>query len=112
MARPISKVRTENRYGAVIVARNTPDGPQRLADLKGKTFGAVAPDAFGGWQLALHTLRRNGLEPDRDFAELRFFGFPQSAIVHAVLNGDPATQGLNTFQVALAHCFGMINKPS
>lgn len=82
------KVRTENRYGAVIVARNAPDGPRRLADLKGRTFGAVAPDAFGGWQLALHTLRRNGLEPDRDFAELRFFGFPQSAIVHAVLDGD------------------------
>ncbi len=82
------RLKTGNRYGAVIFARASENGPRRLADLKGSRFGSVAPDAFGGWQLALHTLRRNGLEPDRDFEELRFFGFPQTAIVHAVLNGE------------------------
>lgn len=79
---------TGNRYGAVIVVRADNDGLQRLSDLRGKRFGAVAPEAFGGWKLALHTLNRHGLDPNADFAELRFFGFPQSAIVHAVLRGD------------------------
>lgn len=82
------KPKTGNRYGAVILVRATKDGPRRLADLRGASFGAVAPDAFGGWQLALQTLLRNGLDPARDFTELRFLGFPQSSIVHAILNGE------------------------
>lgn len=82
------RVRTGNRYGAVIFARRSENSLRRLADLRGMRFGAVAPDAFGGWQLALHTLRKNGLEPARDFEELRFFGFPQSSIVNAVLNNE------------------------
>lgn len=82
------RVRTDNRYGAVIFARASDDGPRRLSDLRGRSFGAVAPEAFGGWQLALHTLERNGLEPARDFSEIRFLGFPQTAIVQAVLDGE------------------------
>ncbi|MEQ9326613.1 MAG: PhnD/SsuA/transferrin family substrate-binding protein [Rhodospirillales bacterium] len=82
------QAKTDNRYGAVIFARNQESAPRRIADLKGLRFGAVAPNAFGGWQLALHTLRKNGLEPERDFNELRFFGFPQRSIVQAVLNGE------------------------
>ncbi|MGV6846938.1 MAG: phosphate/phosphite/phosphonate ABC transporter substrate-binding protein [Marinibacterium sp.] len=80
--------RTGNRYGAVILARQEADGPKRLADLRGKRFGAVAPDAFGGWNLALHTLRRQGLDPETDFADITFFGFPQRAIVKAVVAGQ------------------------
>ncbi|MCP5086781.1 MAG: PhnD/SsuA/transferrin family substrate-binding protein [Rhodobacteraceae bacterium] len=82
------RAKTGNRYGAVIFARASDDGPKRLSDLRGLRFGAVAPEAFGGWQLASDTLQRNGLEPERDLGELRFFGFPQSAIVEAVLSGE------------------------
>lgn len=80
--------KTGNRYGAVIFVRADDERLQRLSDLRGTRFGAVAPEAFGGWQLALHTLMRHGLDPEADFAELRFLGFPQSAIAEAVLRGD------------------------
>lgn len=77
---------TGNRFGAVIFSR-ADGGPERLSGLKGVRFGAVAPEAFGGWQLARDTLLRHGLSPRTDFAELRFMGFPQTAIVEAVLSG-------------------------
>lgn len=83
-----NRIETGNRYGAVIFARASEDSPKRLGDLRGKRLGAVSPEAFGGWQLALHTLRKNGLDPETDLKEVRFFGFPQRAIVRAVLNGD------------------------
>lgn len=82
------KPKTGDRYGAVILTRATENGPRRLADLKGKRFGAVAPTAFGGWQLALQAFLRNGINPERDFVELRFLGFPHSSIVHAILDGE------------------------
>ena len=40
------------RFGAVIVARADNDKIHRLVDLKGRSFMAVSPEAFGGFQMA------------------------------------------------------------
>ena len=45
---------------------------QRLADLGGKRVAALAPDAFLGWLEAWREPKDEGLDPHRDFTELRF----------------------------------------
>jgi len=77
-----------NKYGAVIVTRADRGDILALGDLRGKTFAAVSPDAFGGYQIAAHTLLRNGLHPNRDLKAINFLGFPQDRIVQAVVAGD------------------------
>lgn len=74
-------------FGAVIFTRSDRKDIRTLADLRGKRFMAVHPNAFGGWWLAWRELKRQGLDPARDFKELRFSGFPQDQIVFAVRDG-------------------------
>ncbi len=74
-------------FGAVIFTRADRKDIRTLADLKGKRFMAVHPNAFGGWWLAWRELKRQGIDPERDFRELRFSGFPQDQIVFAVRDG-------------------------
>jgi two-component system sensor histidine kinase TtrS len=78
---------TGNRYGAVIFTSQENADIRNLADLAGRRLGAVAPDAFGGFLMAAHTLDSNGIDPWRDLSEIRYFGFPQDRIVDAVLEG-------------------------
>ena len=75
------------RYGTVIFSRKD-SGIQILEDLKGKRLAAVSPDAFGGFQLAWQEMVNQGLDPLTDIDAIRFLGFPQDAIVAAVLDGD------------------------
>ncbi len=82
------KPTTGNRYGAVIFVRASRSDIRTLGDLKGKSFAAVAPDAFGGYLAAAYTLQRNGIEPERDLGAIKYLGFPQDEIVLAVINGD------------------------
>jgi two-component system, LuxR family, sensor histidine kinase TtrS len=92
---PIASLRTDregspktgNRYGAVIFAASNTD-IQNIADLSGGRLAAVAPEAFGGFLMAAHTLVLNGMDPWKDLSEVRFFGFPQDKIVEAVLDGE------------------------
>ena len=84
----VGRSKTGNRYGAVILARADRDDIKSLIDLKGKSFAAVAPEAFGGFLVAAHTLRRNGIEPHRDLKAIVYTGFPQDKIVDAVLSGE------------------------
>ena len=72
--------------GSAIVVRAA--APLRtLADLTGKHVLAVAPDAFGGYQIAARELLQTGVDPEQDFAHLQFMGFPMQKIVHAVRAG-------------------------
>lgn len=72
--------------GSAIVVRNS--APLHdLADLAGKNVMAVAPDAFGGYQIAARELREAGLDPAHDFASLRYSGFPSQQIIDAVRAG-------------------------
>lgn len=80
--------RTHVRYGAVIFTRGDNFEIQSLVDLKGKSFMAVSALAFGGFQMAWRELVEKGVDPFDDFSELRFNGFPQDEIIHAVLNGE------------------------
>jgi C4-dicarboxylate-specific signal transduction histidine kinase len=81
------------RFGAVIFVRSDRTDIRSLADLKNRSFMAVSPDAFGGFQMAWRELRDHDIDPFTDFGELRFAGFPQDRIILAVQQGkvDAAT---------------------
>ena len=73
--------------GAVIFARADRTDIQTLADLRGKRFMAVHENAFGGWWLAWHELKRHDINPYSDFKQLVFSGFPQDNIIYSVRDG-------------------------
>jgi len=75
------------RFGALILTRSDNESIQTLADLKGKSFAAVHPDAFGGWWMAWREMKLQGIYPVSDFERLEFSGFPQDKIVLAVRDG-------------------------
>ncbi|MBL4690621.1 MAG: PhnD/SsuA/transferrin family substrate-binding protein [Rhodospirillales bacterium] len=82
-----------NVFGAVIFVRADRGDIRNLGDIKGKVFAAVAPGAFGGFQMAWRKFKSAGIDPFKDFKDLRFLGFPQDDIVFAVRDGlvDAAT---------------------
>jgi two-component system sensor histidine kinase TtrS len=79
---------TGSVFGAVIFARADRADIKTLKDLKGKSFMAVQPEGFGGLQMAWRELKAHGLDPSRDFAALKFSGFPQDKVALAVLGGE------------------------
>ncbi|HEY5602215.1 MAG TPA: PhnD/SsuA/transferrin family substrate-binding protein, partial [Gammaproteobacteria bacterium] len=81
------------RFGAVIIANAGNTAIQSLEDLKGKTFMAISPEAFGGFQMAWRELAEHGIDPFTDFSRLEFVGFPQDQAAMAVFEGriDAAT---------------------
>jgi len=79
--------RISKTFGAVIFTRAERDDIRVLRDLRGKKFAAVDEGAFGGFQMAWRELREAGIDPFRDFSELRFAGFPQDNIVFDVRDG-------------------------
>ncbi|QKT02836.1 diguanylate cyclase [Ectothiorhodospiraceae bacterium 2226] len=88
------------RFGAVIFTRADRTDIASLADLRGKSFMAVRPDAFGGYLMALREMRDAGLDPARDLAHVAFAGLPQDGIVFAVRNGvvDAGTVRTDTLE--------------
>ena len=80
--------RPSKTFGAVIFTRADRNDIQTLADLRGKVFCAVNEGAFGGFQMAWRELKDAGIDPFRDFSELRFTGFPQDNIVFDVRDGE------------------------
>ena len=80
--------RTLTRFGAVIFTRSDNTSIRSIPDLAGHSFMAVSREAFGGFQMAWREMRDQGLDPFRDLSRLRFNGFPQDAIVEAVLAGE------------------------
>ena len=78
---------TEAIASAIVVRADRAD-LAGFGDLAGKRVLAVSKQAFGGYQVAWHELRQHGVEPERDFASLRFMGFPLQKIVQAVARGE------------------------
>ncbi|HJO74620.1 MAG TPA: PhnD/SsuA/transferrin family substrate-binding protein, partial [Rhodospirillales bacterium] len=76
-----------NVFGATIFVRADRDDLKTISDLKGKVFGAVSPKAFGGFQMAWREFKAAGIDPFKDFKEIRSMGFPQDDIVFAVRDG-------------------------
>ena len=60
------------RYGGVIFCRRDRKDIRTLSDLKSKSFMAVSEFSLGGWLMAWRELKENGIDPYRDFKELRF----------------------------------------
>ncbi len=77
-----------SRFGAVIFTRRDDPDIKSLKDLKGHSLMIVNNHAFGGFQMAWRELKEAGVDPFKDIAELKFNGFPQDNIVHAVMDGE------------------------
>lgn len=82
------KHQTLVRYGAVIICRADRDDIRNLYDLRQKSFMAVSPDAFGGFQMAWRELVEQGINPFTDFSSILFVGFPQDRIIQSVYDGE------------------------
>ncbi|MBU0633070.1 PhnD/SsuA/transferrin family substrate-binding protein [bacterium] len=84
-------------FGGVIFTRDD-SGINSFRDLKGKRFGAVNINSFGGWVMAQKELKDNGIEVD-DFASFQFFG-SHDAVVKAVKSGkiDAGTVRTDTLE--------------
>ncbi len=81
------KKRHYSLYGAVIFTRSDNSSINRISDLKNKSFMAVHAKAFGGWWMAKKTLLEQKIDPEREFKQLSYSGFPHESVVNAVLSG-------------------------
>jgi putative nucleotidyltransferase with HDIG domain len=72
-------------FGGVIVTKRE-SGIGTLEALKGKRFGAVDSNSFGGWVMAQKELRDNGITIG-DFSDFIFFG-SHDAVVSALNSGE------------------------
>ncbi len=77
-----------SRFGSTVIARTDRKDLQQLSDLRGTHLMAVAPNAFGGYQIVWRELKQLGISPESDLSSLTFDGFPQDNIVFSVLNGE------------------------
>jgi len=96
------------KYWGVIFWRADRSDIQQVNDLKGKTFMATAEGSLGGWRMVWRELKELGIDPYRDFKDLKFIG-TQDAVVYAVRDGkvDAGTVRADTF--ISMHAEGKIN---
>jgi len=87
-------------FGGVIFSRADRTDIESLEDLAGKSFMGVNEQAFGGFQMAWRELKQAGIDPFKDFRELKFAGLPQDTIVYAVRDGkiDAGTVRTDTLE--------------
>jgi ABC-type phosphate/phosphonate transport system substrate-binding protein len=95
-------------FGGVIFTRADRRDLKSLADLKGKTFMAVDPRSFGGWRMAWRELLDAGVDPKRDFKELRFGGY-HDVVVLAVAAGEVDAGTVRTDTLERMESQGRIN---
>ncbi len=76
-----------NLFGGVIFTRADHPSIRTLRDLRGRSYAAVDPTSFGGFQMAWEELARVGIDPYRDFSRLRFED-THDAVVLAVARGE------------------------
>jgi two-component system, LuxR family, sensor histidine kinase TtrS len=73
------------QFGGVLFTRK--DSPiETLEDIKGKKFGFVKRNSFGGLHAALYTLVSQGIDPEKECALYEEMGTHQK-VVEAVANG-------------------------
>lgn len=83
------------QFGGLIFCRADRTDIKGLTDLRGKTLLAVDPTSFGGWIMALREFKAKGIDPERDFKELRFVG-THDEVVYAVLRGEADAGAVRT----------------
>ena len=86
------------KYWGVIFWKVDRSDIRKLNDLKGKNFMATAEGSLGGWRMAWRELKERGIDPYRDFKNLKFGG-TQDDVVYAVRDGvvDAGTVRADTF---------------
>ncbi len=62
-----------SRFGGVIIARADRTDVRTLADIRGKSLGAVHELDFGGWWMALREFKAAGLDPRQVADKVLFF---------------------------------------
>jgi len=86
-------------FGGVVFCRADRTDITGLEDLRQKRFAAVENSSFGGWHAAWRELKATGIDPDRDFSDLKFLG-THDAVVYAVVYGtaDAGTVRTDTLE--------------
>ena len=74
-------------FGGVIFCKASRKNIIELDDLKDKSFMAVQKKSLGGWQMAWFELLEEGIDPYKDFSEIKF-GSTHDAVVYAVAEGE------------------------
>lgn len=97
------------QFGALIVTRADRSDITDLHSLKGKSFMAVHPRAFGGWWMAWRELKQAGIDPEKDFSQLTYAGFPQDNIVLAVRDGKVDAATVRTDVIERMAAAGRVN---
>lgn len=70
---PLVQREEDAKFTSKIIA-NTDSGIHSLSDLKGKNFAFGSPSSTSGHLMPRHYLSKNGIEADRDFANMAFSG--------------------------------------
>ncbi|CAI07853.1 Sensor histidine kinase [Aromatoleum aromaticum EbN1] len=78
----------ERSIGSAVITRADRQEVRAFDDLRGRRVAIVAREGFGGYQTVRRELASLGIDPERDFAELKTVGFPMSRVLEAVANGD------------------------
>uniref|UniRef100_A0ABX1MYX1 histidine kinase n=1 Tax=Aromatoleum buckelii TaxID=200254 RepID=A0ABX1MYX1_9RHOO len=78
----------ERAIGSAVITRADRQEVRAFDDLRGRRVAIVAREGFGGYQTVRRELASLGIDPERDFAELKTVGFPMSQVLEAVANGD------------------------
>jgi methyl-accepting chemotaxis protein PixJ len=76
------------QFGGVIITKADRNDIKDLKDLKNKTFMAVAPQAFGGWQMAEGVLLDAGIKKPEKFFKKLSFGGTHENVIKAVASGE------------------------
>ena len=84
-----------SRFGGVIIAHADRTDVRTLADIHGKSLGAVHELDFGGWWMALREFKAAGLDPRQVADKVLFFEKPE-LVIQAVRDGQVAMGTMRT----------------
>ncbi|AYH41909.1 PhnD/SsuA/transferrin family substrate-binding protein [Azoarcus sp. DN11] len=78
----------ERSLGSTVIVKAGNGALRTLADLRGRRVAVVSTDVFGGFQTIWRELAAQGIDPQRDFAELKVVGLPMTGVFDAVARGE------------------------
>lgn len=79
--------RADQQLGSAFVVVNKKHSPTTIKELAGRSVCAVAPDAYGGWYVALGELRRRGITLKNFFGDINFTGYPMPKVLSELKEG-------------------------
>ncbi len=88
-----------SHYGGVVFCAAKRTDIAHLSDLRGKMFLTAEKRCFGGWLAVWRELKDSGVNPERDFASLKYAG-SDDAVVYSVLAGEADAGSVRTDTLA------------